>query len=306
MIDNYIGCMVGLAIGDAIGEIKQHNPELNIESIAGRNLNYTDDTALALALADSLLEPGSITTKKIGDAFLKAINNEPNRGYGGSPLIFYAAELNGITYIEARDKVNNAIRNGEGSYGDGAAMRIAPVALFCLDEQKYYNVVKIACEIDHNHELALDSCFVVGDAIHEILESREINQSVLLSKVITRCKSDRMKNALGIIEKALLDNTPVSIVDQILGNNNRSHIDSDSVVSYALYCFLKNMYSFESCLLDSISTNGDADTIAAIACSLSGTMIGFKNIPKKLYSNLENISMIIDTSKDLFYNKECK
>lgn len=303
MIDKYMGCMIGLAIGDAIGEIKQHNTELSIDDIIRRDLIYTDDTALALALSESLLKPGIVTTKKIGDCFLKAINKEPNRGYGGSPLIFYTAEINNIDYIEARDKVNNAIRNGQGSYGDGAAMRIAPVALFYLDESKYREILIMSCEIDHNHQLAIDSCFVVGDTIHELISNTEIKSIYIIEKHIASCKSERMKKALMIVRSAIINNIPSNIVDQELGNSNRSHIDADSVVAYALYCFLKNVDSFENCLLDSISTNGDADTVAAIACSLSGARIGFSNIPNQLHEKLENKSTIIKIAEKLYCNR---
>lgn len=205
-LEKFIGCMIALSIGDAVGEIKQHKNNLSIKEIISGQLIYTDDTALSIAITKAIIESNELTTEIIGDYFLKAINSEPNRGYGGLPVIFYSAELNNITYIEARDKANKALRNGDGSFGDGGAMRIAPAALFYSGLSDFYNKVRLITVIDHSHELAVESTFIVASMIEKCLYEKNIDSLNVLEEFIEKSKIKRMKIALELVKKALKEN----------------------------------------------------------------------------------------------------
>lgn len=88
----YLGSMIGSALGDAIGELaftypgREHLYE-RIDRL--EKLVYTDDTAMMLGLAASLLEKKGVDQEHLGETFSRNFFREPWRGYAlGPPKIF--------------------------------------------------------------------------------------------------------------------------------------------------------------------------------------------------------------------------
>jgi len=129
----YLGAMVGSGLGDAIGELAFRYPEKNklsavVETQA--QLRYTDDTAMAIGLATSLVKKGYLDGQHLGEVFHRNFDQEPWRGYAtGPPTVFFMVRSLGISYTEAAQ----TLFGGSGSFGNGAAMRIAPLGLFLYD-----------------------------------------------------------------------------------------------------------------------------------------------------------------------------
>ena len=119
--------MLGSAIGDAIGELAFQYPEK--ESLLKQlermsEFSYTDDTAMAIGLAESIINSGGLDQHHLGETFRRNFLREPWRGYAsGPPTIFSQVTELGISYREAAQ----GIFGGLGSFGNGAAMRIVPV-----------------------------------------------------------------------------------------------------------------------------------------------------------------------------------
>ena len=113
----YSGCLLGSALGDAIGELAFHNT--NIERLSYKlelvkELIYTDDTAMAIGIAESLLEKGHLDPEHLGKTFQKNFQREPWRGYAsGPPTIFASVAQTGTTYVEAA----KSLFGGRGSFG---------------------------------------------------------------------------------------------------------------------------------------------------------------------------------------------
>jgi poly(ADP-ribose) glycohydrolase ARH3 len=126
----FLGCMLAGALGDAIGELAFSYPEagrLRAAIAAAPVLRYTDDTAMAMGLAESLADRGDLDPHHLGRTFHRHFNREPWRGYAsGPPTIFQLVEKSGLTYQEAA----RSLFGGQGSQGNGAAMRVAPLGLF--------------------------------------------------------------------------------------------------------------------------------------------------------------------------------
>lgn len=101
----YLGAMVGSALGDAIGEIAFHYPDkVRLCNIVNRleTLIYTDDTAMTIALAESILQRRGIDPQHLGETFHRNFYLEPWRGYAsGPPTIFSLVRSFGISYVEA-------------------------------------------------------------------------------------------------------------------------------------------------------------------------------------------------------------
>jgi len=126
----YLGGMVGSALGDAIGELAfqyRNKGDLCIQLDRLKKLRYTDDTAMAIGLAESIIKKGCLDQQDLGETFRYNYEREPWRGYAsGPPTIFSMVEQLSITYAEAA----RSLFGSAGSLGNGAAMRIVPVGLF--------------------------------------------------------------------------------------------------------------------------------------------------------------------------------
>ncbi len=303
MLDSYLGAMVGLALGDAIGELKQHNESLPLDAILKRKLAYTDDTALALGLLKAILVDDNLTYQLVGDHFLEAINAEPDRGYGGEQLVYYLAEQQGLDYLTARDKVDQAFNHGAGSSGDGAVMRITPLALYYAHDDRLDNSLRIACSIDHNSLAAYDSCALACKVVKDALDGLDLPKEAYLQGLIVSCASQEMALSLERVLEVARDGLDCRSVDRLLGNVNRSVVASTSAFPYALFCYLMADGDFEKCLGLCLETQGDCDTIAAIGCSFCGARRGLSGIPSSYYAGLENLSSLLEGSKALYLKR---
>ena len=119
MIDitkKYRGGMVGSALGDAIGELafRYHNKDdLCIQVDRLKELRYTDDTAMSIGLAESLIKKGGLDQHDLGETFRGNFEREPWRGYAsGPPTIFSIVKQSGSTYAE----VARSLFGGTGSF----------------------------------------------------------------------------------------------------------------------------------------------------------------------------------------------
>ena len=101
----FLGATLGSALGDAIGEMAFRVPEeADLRSeIAQRDvLTYTDDTTMAIGLAESITQVGGLDPHHLGDTFRANFRREPWRGYAaGPPTVFSLMERRGISYLEA-------------------------------------------------------------------------------------------------------------------------------------------------------------------------------------------------------------
>ena len=80
----FIGCLVGCAVGDAVGELAFRYPNSSdLMEVVNRTdpLRYTDDTAMTLGLAQSLIERGDLDSEHLGSKFREEYVKEPWRGY---------------------------------------------------------------------------------------------------------------------------------------------------------------------------------------------------------------------------------
>jgi poly(ADP-ribose) glycohydrolase ARH3 len=125
--DKFLGSLIGAALGDAIGASREGHRMASEEEI-GRipeiqhPLRYTDDTHMTIGMAESLLENRGFNGAHLAERFAENYFKEPWRGYGPGPPRVFRLLKNG----EAWDKAAGHVYQG-GSFGNGAAMRVAPV-----------------------------------------------------------------------------------------------------------------------------------------------------------------------------------
>ncbi|MHC1600968.1 MAG: ADP-ribosylglycohydrolase family protein, partial [Candidatus Nezhaarchaeales archaeon] len=133
MESKFIGCMIGCAIGDALGATYEGSPFSNVDvtdvAFTGR---WTDDTHMMIGMAESLIECRGFNGEHMTWTFIRNWQKEPWRGYGPGPPRVFRLILSGVSWREAAKK----LYGGMGSFGNGAAMRIAPIALLYHDKSE--------------------------------------------------------------------------------------------------------------------------------------------------------------------------
>jgi poly(ADP-ribose) glycohydrolase ARH3 len=161
----FLGGMIGSALGDAIGELAFRYPErASLFPTLDRlhEFRYTDDTAMAIGLAESLIEKGRIDPQHLGRIFSENFEREPWRGYAsGPPAIFIQVERRGITFTEAA----RGLFGGTGSLGNGAAMRIVPLGLFFHQHPDIYEQACASAQVTHAHPVGMDGAAVQALAV---------------------------------------------------------------------------------------------------------------------------------------------
>ncbi len=295
-----LGGMIGSAIGDAIGELAFYYSQKDLLSGAVNQetkLRYTDDTAMAIGLAESLIDQdGTIDQQKLGETFHRNFQQEPWRGYGmGPPAVFSMVEELNITYSEAARR----LFRGQGSFGNGAAMRIAPVGLFFFQDENLYDRVCASSEVTHTHPLGMDGAAIQARAISlaMTLDSREdFPVDAFLKGLMDFARTPEMKDKLTLLEDLIKENAAPDTAARKLGQTVAAH----ESVPFAVYSFVRNPKSFEECLDCAVLNGGDRDTLGAMACAISGAFLGVERIPQSWIDKLENRDYIEELASKLF------
>ncbi len=283
--------MIGSALGDAIGEIAFRYPEQmaliqQIDHLP--ELIYTDDTAMAIGLAESLRRLRRIDEKDLGDTFSRNYRQEPWRGYAaGPPAIFAAVERTGISYSHAA----SSLFGGSGSFGNGGAMRIVPVGLFFHQSTKIYEVARASAQVTHAHPVGIDGAAVLATAVaFAVAQSPEhpLPVDMLIRIMSGACRTPGIREKMVLVRELLAENVQPEAAAQKLGRTVAVH----ESMPFAVYSFLRNSKSFRECLFCAVLNGGDRDTLGAMAGGLSGAYLGIDAIPEAWRQKIENRSYL--------------
>jgi len=315
LLDRYKGCLLGAAVGDALGmpteflSRKDFNEQFNGRITEYRKAarghpcrhlepgQYTDDTQQLLILAESLAERRGFDINDFGSRIGKWANRcvtEPgfNR-FAGSTSLRAGLEL----YSGADPRKSGMPRDT-----CGAAMRIAPIGLFYHDDmdslERYAND---SASITHTHPEAVDSGVFVAALVAYLTNGEDPNSSAY-------------KAASSIMRE---DSTFSSKLRFVLNNKNiepkelRKYIGSGvtahEAVPMAVGCFLYSPNDFEKTVINAANlVESDSDTIACMAGAFSGAHNGIRSIPDRFLHSLESRKRIEELAAELFYKSAGK
>jgi poly(ADP-ribose) glycohydrolase ARH3 len=294
----FIGGMVGSAIGDAIGEIAFRIADRErllayVEKVP--ELRYTDDTAMAIGLAESINEEAGINQQALGGTFTRNFLREPWRGYAsGPPTIFSMVETQDIPYVEAARR----LFGGSGSLGNGAAMRIAPLGLFFHGSSDLYEQACASAEVTHAHEVGMD-----GAAVQALAIARAVNldprqpfpTETFIQELEDLARTPEIKAKMTIVKDAIKDEESPHVAANRIGRTVAVH----ESMPFAVYAFLRHPASFQDCLFCAILNGGDRDTLGAMACAISGAYLGIEAIPLPWRERVENREYIEELARAL-------
>lgn len=280
--DRCVGSMLGLALGDALGARHEGGP---LGATAwwilglgkGDLLRWTDDTEMAIGLAESLADRKGLDADHLARRWAEGMN--PWRGYGQGARRLLKRVLNGEDWRTA----NTAIFP-EGSFGNGAAMRAAPIGLvYHRDLDALTRAAEAAASITHAHPLGIEGGVLIARAValamREPFEPRRFLDDLLAAsrapEYRTRLEWTRACLAAPPRPKEVRDNLGCSVL---------AH---ESAVT-AVHAFLRHRDDFDAMMRFIIELGGDTDTIGAMAGGIFGAARGVSALPTDPLSRLES------------------
>lgn len=294
----FLGAFIGTAVGDALGApfegyYQVDRPE--IEAVAERlpELTYTDDTHMMLGVAESLLRCQGFDGEDMAHTFVRNYEQEPYRGYGPGPPRIFRMIRDGVPWDEAAGLLYRG-----GSFGNGAAMRAAPLGVFYRDNPEMLREVSQAsAQITHAHPLGKEGGALQAYAIALAANrdpSPELDRADFLCELINFTAEEVYRDKLNKIGDLMLRPDPEKMVLE-LGNG----IEAFNSVPTAICCFLSQLNSFPGAVFGAIGLGGDTDTIGAMAGAISGAYLGVDAIPQRWQERLENRRYIAELAVSL-------
>jgi poly(ADP-ribose) glycohydrolase ARH3 len=278
------GLLFGTFLGDAIGapfEGSQPDdlPPLDMHYIAlNPPKTYTDDTQMSISVFEEMCENGRIDQRSLLQRFIKRFS--PWRGYSGG-MLDVIEQWKGGRDIEDAAKM---LYNGSGSFGDGAAMRAAPIsAFFSLDEvNACMEEVKRCSLLTHTHPYGISGAMLQSYCVLLALND------IPFKEWLPRLFSFPMES----VYKIKLETIKICIEKEYSPHDGAREIgheaDALEAVPAALFAVLRNPNSFADMILFAVSMGGDTDTIGAMAGAIAGAKWGIAGIPPAWLEHLEN------------------
>ncbi len=298
--DKFLGAMLGTAMGDALGASREGHglaSEARIGRLIERShrLRYTDDTHMTLGVAQSLVECGGFDEAHMLQRFIDNYDQEPWRGYGPGPPRVFRMVKEGVPCIEAARRLYDG-----GSFGNGGAMRVAPIGLFFWNQPtRLREVAYRASAITHAHPLGMEGATLQARAVALAIaqhSSQPLDQEAFIGALAEFTTENVYREKLAEVRALLPDVDDRRHVAGRLGQG----IEAFNSVPTAIFAFLSHASDFLSTVTYAISLGGDTDTIAAMAGAMSGAYLGRQAVPETLLQRLENRDNIVRLAEQLW------
>jgi ADP-ribosylglycohydrolase len=286
----------GLSVGDGFGQSFFFvTPVTADERLEGRFIPpppwfYTDDTVMATSIVRSLANFGKIDVDWLANDFAREYQREPDRGYGGTARGILRAIGQGVSWREAAARVFD----GEGSCGNGGAMRAGPIgACFAEDTEELIHQARASAEVTHAHPdgqtgaiaVALASAWMTNQYDPKEPKTHRMIEFVLAHLPQTETYW-RLKKSLTLP----LEMSPKTAA-LILGNG--SQVVSSDTVPFCLWCACRHADDFVEAMWSAVSVHGDMDTNCAIVGSIIESAPRPSLIPKGWMRSREALPALI-------------
>lgn len=301
LLEKYQGSLIGLAIGDALGVPAEFKMVGDFEPVSDfRDSDWfdlpaghwSDDTAMTLCLANSLIEKKSFDPVDQIEKYKKWLEtgycSSTGKAIGVGQTILRAL----LTYRSGDDPYKAII--SRHSDGNGSLMRLAPIPLYFRDDPEYgIHCAELSSRITHGSVLCADACKYYTGLIIGALNgvSKKELLSDLYCPIPDYWKNNRLTEEIENISLGSFK------------HNNPPFIQGSGYVVKSLEASLWAFYnsdSFEEGVLKAINLGDDADTTGAIYGQLAGAYYGIDRIPQKWIDGVAKKDEILDIANKLF------
>ena len=293
--DRYRGALLGLATGDALGTTLEFSPPGTFEPITDMigggpfNLEtgqWTDDTSMALCLAESLIACGEFDPTDQLSRYLRW-KREGHHSSTGTCFDIGGTVLEAIARFERYSEAYSGSTH-EYSAGNGSIMRLAPVPLFfARDPEAAIKYAADSSRTTHQAREAIDACRYLAGLIVGSLQDR--TQAELTSPLFTPVVG-------------LWDREPLAPKIQAVAAGSYLRREPPDIrgtgyvvqsLEAALWAFAKST-SFEEGALLAVNLGDDADTTGAVYGQIAGAYYGVEAIPKRWRQKLAHLDVLED------------
>ena len=229
-----------------------------------------------MALSNGKVDPGSVAA-----SLLRWFRARRLRGVGSSTL-------KALRDLDAGCHWALAGRKGDRAAGNGAAMRIAPLA-FCTEPNtcEGRQLIRDVCRITHHNDEAYVGALAIILAIQASMDSPG---TPLLSKVASSLPDSVVRDRLLALAGAEMT------IREAASKNGTSGFVADSV-PLALFASQQVFrIGFAETLDQLIRVGGDTDTIASMACQVAGAALGLESLPGDLLERLPERELVLDVA----------
>ena len=294
IVEKAKGAFVGLAIGDALGATTEFMTPEEIKlqygvhkQIIGKGWLYlkagqvTDDTEMSMCIGRAIQKSQGWNLTAVAEEFADWVK--------GRPVDVGSTCARGIRNYILHQTLE--AKPSRWSAGNGALMRMLPVALYTLGNEDFLaQYVVEQAHLTHNNPLSDAACIFFGRLLHEAMMGATLSQLLLHTN-------------------DFVDEHPDFVYHPYPGKSSAYVVDTVQTVFHFLY----STTTFEECLIGTVNQGGDADTTGALVGMLAGAVYGVEGIPKRwlkrldsrVYSEVNELSeYLVDHSPALFPSKD--
>ncbi|NNH74664.1 ADP-ribosylglycohydrolase family protein [Nocardia uniformis] len=273
----------GLSIGDAFGSCfatPANHPAPQSRSLPEGPWRWTDDTEMACSIVAILLRYGHIDQGALADSF--AERWDIYRQYGpGTNRILRLLRQNRATWRELAPRV----RHGQGSWGNGASMRVAPLGAFFADNLDRVVVEATAsAQITHTHPEGVAGAVAVAVAAALAVSAPALSGYDLLDNIAAHTPPSMVRTAMAK-SRALLQKPDVRTAARLLGSGAR--VSAPDTVPFCLWITAAYPDNYAEALWSTASVGGDVDTTCAIVGGILAARLGLDAIPDEWATRAE-------------------
>lgn len=278
MLERIQGGLMGLACGDAVGApleartpeaiaARYARPEELVSDPPGEVLRYTDDTEMALGVSEALRTRGrEASVADYARRYVANLNVE--RGYGRGALLALAAIDGGMDPEQAAVSYFP-----DGSFGNGAAMRVAPVGLaFARDPEALETHVARSAAPTHAHPHAVEGARLIAHAVAFAARTGRFEGDAFRAFVLEQVRDSAYRARLA---------------DTFAGRGLTTGVAALESVPTALAHAAAHAGSYVDGVSRAVLGGGDCDTIAAMTGAILGAAHGLEAIPAVWRERLE-------------------
>lgn len=263
----------GLSVGDALGA-QFFVPGTDLAALLdGRPPDgpwpWTDDTEMAYSIVSELREHAGIDQDRLAARFAERF--EPYRGYGGGAVVLLRQIRQGAPWREAA----GAAFGGQGSMGNGAAMRVAPLGAFHAGDSRTAALQAMrSAEVTHAHPEAILGAVAVAVAAAESGWARVTRYRPapdwLLETVLAHLIDGRVTTGVARARRLL----GASVAEAAYELGNGSQVLAFDTVPFALWVAATRLDDYPAAICACLEAGGDVDTTAAIVGGIVAAYTG--------------------------------
>jgi ADP-ribosylglycohydrolase len=270
--------LAGLSVGDALGAqyftLGTKVADLLAGVVPPPVWEWTDDTEMACSVLWMLRQAGRIDGDALADSFAQRC--EPNRGYGAGAFVILRQIRQGIPWRTAAA----GIFEGQGSCGNGAAMRVAPLgAYFTGEPKKLVAEAMRSAEVTHTHPEGVAGAIAValaaGFAVTGRLSGDKPKPGPFLDHVLAHTPESTVRKGIAKARKML--HVSAEEAAYVLGSGVQ--VTAQDTVPFTLWVAAKFLDDYPGAIRACVAAGGDVDTTAAIAGGVVASYTGLDGIP---------------------------